>query len=448
MSPSSKKHTITEYGGFVRGESSGDDYNPLAGHTFLAKHTFDALESFILAQKSKTGAEAAELLSLSVKRGVGKVITAQNYVGVITMKDGTVIEILPKIHCGAVDMDTTKDIFLEMLRTLKDVPFKEFNASNLNIKRMDLLEIFISMFVSEAEALVKQGLKSFYNTVEENEFFFKGKLNVPQNIRHNHIHKERFYVQYDVRSVNRPENRLLKSTLLHLRKQTSDGGNRFKISRLLNSFDGVDVSTDYKADFSKCADDRSTSHYQKALSWCKIFLRGNGFTPFAGDEKTVAFLFPMETVFESYVAEKLRRIVRGYANIEMRTQDKRHCLFDKPDGAFKLRPDIVLKVDGADIIVDTKWKLLSEAKKNCGISQEDMYQMYAYGTRYNAKKVILLYPQPKGFKADILLKYTVNGGGLNVEVLFIDLWQPDEFIKKVKEVLDKALGLNPADTRA
>jgi 5-methylcytosine-specific restriction enzyme subunit McrC len=35
-------------------------------------------------------------MQISAKK-VGKVITARNYVGVITMLDGTVIEILPKI---------------------------------------------------------------------------------------------------------------------------------------------------------------------------------------------------------------------------------------------------------------------------------------------------------------------------------------------------------------
>jgi 5-methylcytosine-specific restriction endonuclease McrBC regulatory subunit McrC len=44
--------------------------------------------------------------------------------------------------------------------------------------------------------------------------------------------------------------------------------------------------------------------------------------------------------------------------------------------------------------MDTKWKLLTDdGSEKYGISQADMYQMYAYHKRFeNAKKVILLYP--------------------------------------------------------
>jgi len=429
MSSINKSYTITEYGGFVQKRP----YNlPNNDYKSLPRHTFEALESFILTHKSKTGTEAVELLTISVKRGQ-KVITAQNYVGVITMKDGTVIEILPKIH-GSVD---TKPIFYEMLRALKDIPFKEFNTSNLKTDRKNVLEVFILMFVNEVEVLVKQGLKSFYNTVEENERFFKGKLNVQQNIRHNYIHKERFYVQYDVWSVNRPENRLLKSTLLHLRKRTNDDRNWFKISQLLSVFDGVDVSTDYKADFSKCANnDRGTSHYQNALSWCKIFLCGNSFTPFAGSEKAVAFLFPMEIVFESYVAEKLSRAIPYKMKINLQPQDKRHSLFEH-QWVFGLRPDIVLTRGEYIIVMDTKWKLLSgEKKNNYNISQEDMYQMYAYGKKYEARKVVLLYPQLESMRGEDISFSSKDG--VTVEVWFIDLLDPDKGVEAIAKKVIKS----------
>ncbi len=84
-----KTYTINEYGGFTRGAS-------LYGYQGLPERTFDALESFILANNTEDGTEAIELLSLSARRGVGKIITARNYVRADNNGDGTVIEILPK----------------------------------------------------------------------------------------------------------------------------------------------------------------------------------------------------------------------------------------------------------------------------------------------------------------------------------------------------------------
>ena len=178
MRSSNKTYTITEYGGFTRNVS-------FSGYQSLPEKTFDALETFILANTYGMETKAVELLSLSARRGIGKIITARNYVGLITMTDGTVIEILPKIAGGDISDGDTKRIFLEMLKTLKDVTFKDFNVSNLHTDRLSLLEIFIKMFLEEVFILTKQGLKAAYTLVEANERFYKGKLMASQNIKHN-----------------------------------------------------------------------------------------------------------------------------------------------------------------------------------------------------------------------------------------------------------------------
>lgn len=415
-----KTYTITEYSGFTRGAAA-------YGYQALPEKTFDALEAFILSNVTDTDTEAVELLSLSARRSIGKIITARNYVGLITMTDGTVIEILPKIAGGDITGGETKRIFLEMLKTLSDVTFKDFNVSNLHIDRLSLFEIFIKMFLNEVTVLTKQGFKSEYTPVEANERFYKGKLLSSQNIKYNLVNKERFFVQYDDFNINRPENRLIKSTLRFLLKSTSDVRNRQYAARLLTFFVGVDYSASYDADLSKCFIDRSMNHYDKALSWCRVFLRGNSFTAFAGSEVAVALLFPMEKVFESFVAAKFRKLIgRG---INLRTQDTRYSLFDSPNRAFALRPDIVLEFNSHTVVLDTKWKLLSDNARNSGISQADMYQMYAYSKKYEADSIVLLYPYSETVsKTDI--RYT-SDDNVKVDVSFIDLRNADDSISKL-----------------
>jgi len=412
-----KTYTITEYGGFTRGAA-------LYGYQGLPEKTFDALEAFILANNTDDGTDVIELLSLSARRGVGKIITARNYVGLITMADGTVIEILPKIAGNNVSVADTKRIFLEMLKTLKDVTFKDFNVSNLRTDRLSLLEIFIKMFLDEVAVLTKQGLKAAYTPVEDNERYYKGKLLASQNIKYNLVSKERFFVRYDDFNINRPENRLIKSTLGFLLKATGDSRNRQNAARLLTFFEGVEYSKSYDADFSKCFVDRSMNHYDKALSWCRVFLRGNSFTAFAGSEVALALLFPMEKVFESFVASKFRRHLGS--SVSLRTQDTRYSLFDSPARAFALRPDLVLEFGEHTVVIDTKWKLLSDKARNSGISQSDMYQMYAYSKKYDADGIVLLYPQSDAVsKTDI--RYA-SDDNVKVDVSFIDLLNADEDI--------------------
>jgi 5-methylcytosine-specific restriction enzyme subunit McrC len=64
--------------------------------------------------------------------------------------------------------------------------------------------------------------------------------------------------------------------------------------------------------------------------------------------------------------------------------------------------------------MDTKWKLLSNNVRNYGISQSDMYQMYAYSKKYNAKKIVLLYPQPDNLSEKEISFHSDDG--VNVEI--------------------------------
>jgi len=392
VSKKSQLITIKEFESITR-EEQRDEYK------YLPVKSFDALECFVLANKDKVNkdnpeTDAFELLKLSTRKGVGKVISAKNYVGVITLKDGITIEILPKIAGVGANDDETKKIFLKMLKTLKDSPFKEFNTSNLKTQQnMNVLEIFIKMFLGKVSMLTRQGLKSAYIETEENEKFYKGKLLVSQNIRYNIANKERFFVRYDEFSINRPENRLIKSALKYLQGQTREQANSNEVIKLLSHFENVDFSSDYDTDFSKVSVSRAMKNYADLMNWCKIFLKKNSFTAFAGSEKAIALLFPMEKIFESYVAAMLKKY--SSQEFDVSTQDSGHHLFDDPK-KFCLRPDVVLtsKNEKKTIILDTKWKLLkNEERSNYGISQGDMYQMYAYAKKYKAYKIVLLYPK-------------------------------------------------------
>lgn len=246
------------------------------------------------------------------------------------------------------------------------------------------------MFVDEVLFIEKRGLKSGYQTIQNNESVFKGKLLVADQVKYNHAHKERCFVEYDAFNLNRPENRLIKTTLLYLYRVSQSSKNRVDIKNLLHSFSEVRESTDIAGDFEKYVPDRNMKDYTMAIMWCKVFLSGKSFSAFSGSEIAFALLFPMETLFECYVAQKLRKHLSP-KDYRFSTQDKSFHLFDLPR-QFLLKPDIVIKrkKDGEVFVLDTKWKLLSPVKPHYGIAQADMYQMYAYQKKYQADSITLL----------------------------------------------------------
>lgn len=411
-------YTVKEYDSFIAEKE-------VEGYTTLPKRTFDQLENFILTT-SNHDTDAAEILGLSVRKGLGKVITVKTHVGLISMNDGTTIEILPKIFSPTDDDPSgkrSKKLLIDMLKTLRDSPYKSLQTSSVDIEKMNIFEIFIRMYVDEVFFIVKRGLKCSYETIEENANFFRGKMKFSQQIKLNHSHKERNYVEYDTFSVNRPENRLLKATLQYLYRQSTSSKNRNDIKILLNSFSGVNASTDYKSDFAKYVPDRNMKDYNTALLWSRVFLSGKSFTSFSGSEVSLVLLFPMEKLFESYIAALLKKRLDPQI-FSVSAQDKGYHLFEEPEKKFLLRPDIVIKKksDDAVFVMDTKWKVLSESKSNYGISQADMYQMYAYQKKYpNAQNVTLLYPQTTSMHSSAKLHFRSNDGVI-VNIRFLDLF--------------------------
>ena len=421
-------YQITEYGSFITGRQ-------VDGYTTLPPATFEQLENFILSNTTANNAQstdALELMSISVKRGIGKIITAKNYIGVLTFNDGTAIEILPKIVSTVPEhSQRAKKLVVDMLRSLTNVSYKSLQVTNVDIEKMPLLDIFIRMFLDEVFRLVKHGLRSSYETIAENRSFFKGKILFSEQLKHNFSHKERTFTEFDEFTPNCPENRLVKSTLMLLYKQTHSSRNKTDIKTLLAAFDNVPSSTDYTGDFSKAG-----KSYGTLLLWCQIFLTGKSFTSFSGSGVAFALLFPMETLFERYAAVQLKKVLPAEEFL-ISIQDKTHYLFLSPSKKFLLRPDIVItrKCDNAIFICDTKWKLLSSHTANLGISQADMYQMFAYQKKYNAKNITMLYPMTDQTTSANSIQFD-SGDGVIVRVSFIDLFDiKNSLINIVEESL-------------
>lgn len=431
-----KTYQITEYGSFVCGKE-------IAGCKTLPEKTFEQLEDFILSNRNKE-TDALELMGLSARKGVGRIITAKNYIGLISMTDGTTIEILPKI-CSSIDSDVAgvKRLVIDMLRTLRNSPFKSLQTSQVSLEKMSIFEIFIRMFIDEVFVIVKHGLKNNYETVQSNENLFRGKLIFAEQIRRNFVHKERSFVEFDEFNPNRAENRIIKTTVDYLYRCTTSSRNKSDLKTLLNTFAGVDLSSDYKRDFEKCVPDRNMQDYDTALLWCRVFLEGRSFTGFAGSNVAIALLFPMETLFESYIAEQCRRLLKS-SEYAVSTQDKHYHLFDEPQ-RFLIKPDIVItrKTDGAIFVMDTKWKLLSDAKANYGISQADMYQMYAYQKKYSAKSVTLLYPMVEQIPLEECIVYH-SEDGVTVQIEFVNLFNVRESLNRIMQHIQGGTALTPA----
>ena len=351
-------------------------------------------------------------------------VQTKNYVGLIQLPSGFQIEILPKIN-GVGDI---KEVFLKMLRSLPQFNGKKLNRSNLNTSKMTLYDVFINMYFNDVLTLVKRGLKSSYITLEDNLNFFKGKLLINQHLRHNLVHCERFYVEYDEYSLEQPEHRLIKAAILKLQRKTNSFDNSQLAYQLLAHFDFTEPSSNYDKDFAAFHIDKQNKNYANVMEWTKIFLKNESFTPFAGKTKSQALLFPMEKLFESYVAKQVNKIF-SENNWKVTIQSHEKYLFDRPR-SFQLKPDIILEKDNRKIILDTKWKHLKTFRH---ISSSDMYQMYAYAKKHISEEVYLLYPTTKDIENGTIYEADDE---FNVYIFFIDLFHMKDSMTRLLKNID------------
>ena len=112
----------------------------------------------------------------------------------------------------------------------------------------------------------------------------------------------------------------------------------------------------------------------------------------------ITLLFPMNDLFERYVAVQLRRALAGTGLDVVAQGGFERCLGPWHKGevckgdSHATRPDILIR-RGKQVlaVIDTKWKLRSK-----GIAQGDVYQMMAYARLYQCDRLMLLYPAVPG----------------------------------------------------
>ena len=415
------------------------DYKDDEKYKYLDHKEFDNLVAFIHEfTGNEESADALDFMRIGYRRNLGEVVSIKNYVGLIQMKNGFQIQVLPKISFSEEEDEgntRTKKVFLRMLRSMKGFPRKKFNDASLKVDQMNLYEIFINMYLQEVRQLVKHGIKSDYIGQEDNLRYYKGKLLVSQNIRANLAHRERFYVSYEEFHPNIPENRLVKATLAKLQKLTTSAKNSKEIRQLLTAFELVEASTNYEKDFSKVVINRNTKDYEMLMQWSKVFLMNKSFTTFSGSTASRALLFPMETVYESYVAQQMKKVMPS-AGWEVSSQDKGYYLFTEPRRQFSLRPDIVMRRNERTVILDTKWKsLINNERANYGISQADMYQMYAYSKKYGTSEIWLLYPVNDEMRGHDDIKFE-SGDGTTVNLHFVDVDKIEDSLEELRKRLE------------
>ncbi|MEI7581069.1 McrC family protein [Runella sp.] len=381
---------ISEYGSIRR----GSDY-PLSERVNTLSDIFVSESTFAFLKQLTFKANADSVLSFTIQKS-RECIRIKKQVGLLETSDGTQIEILPKVVRNDNPVQA-RMCLLKMLRYVPDLPFHTLTQAHLHHANLPLWEVFISAFIAEMEKLTRQGIQKSYITIEDNQPFLRGKwlLN-----RQNHAHPETLYVAHDEFSAAILPNQLLKTCLLFLVKRSRHLPNQTRLRQLRFAWDEVTVSENIDADFEKSKGlMRNFKRYEKALQWAKVLLQQQSWAT-SGKEANDSLLFPTERLFENYVAKGFKAYLTDF---DVVYQDTLHYLIDDHAGKkqFNLRPDLVLRKGNRTIVLDMKWKWIEPNAPKQSIEQADLYQLYAYGQKYNADALFLIYPAHESFQTPL-----------------------------------------------
>ena len=362
-------------------------------------------------------------LRMTQRRG-RHAVQVTSFVGVIRAPDGFQIEVLPKIGKATGGPDgEVRQLLIDMLRCLGGFRHVQTDSANLVAARMPLLEVFIGEFLRAVGGIVKRGLRSNYRPQQDNVFALRGKLQIAGHLRQNLCRRDRFLAEFDEFSMNRPENRLLHAALRRVLSWTATQTHQQLARELCFVFADIPLSEEPSVDFSMVQIDRGMGQYADALGWASLILVDHSPLTGAGGYKAPSLLFPMEAVFEAYVAKHLtRQLASPFA---LKTQARSFSLVSHQGQKwFRLKPDLLIHESGSNrLILDTKWKLLDGKKATgtdkYGLNQSDFYQLHAYGHTYldGQGDVVLIYPKTDTFNQALSVFEFPKSSGLRLWVL-------------------------------
>ncbi len=409
--------TIHEFDALMALDSGIDASDGLHG---IPARAYTWLEDQCLRAAEEGG---ATWLRLAQRRG-RRVVQVTSFVGVIRAPDGFQIEVLPKVgKANGGDARKARQLLIEMLCCLEGFRHVQINSANILATRMPLLEVFIAEFLRTVKNIVKRGLRGDYSSRQDNLFALRGKLLMAPHLRQNLHRADRFFTEYGEFSTDRPENRLLHAALRRVLTLAASRANQQLARELQFVFADVPVSVQARIDFQRVRLDRGMGCYGGALAWARLILDEVSPLTGTGGYRAPSLLFPMEVLFEAFVAKHLAKQLAQPLILKTHVRSQ-HLVRHREQGWFRLQPDLLIREAGRDtLVLDTKWKLLDSAKANSsdkyGLSQSDFYQLHAYGQNYldGQGDVVLIFPKTAVFDWPLPVFEFLKLAGLRLWVL-------------------------------
>lgn len=329
-------------------------------------------------------------------------IRANNFVGFIQNGD-EVVEIYPKVFRKHLPNPSENEKML-MLRHIFywfsycrkwNFPFNQASLDTIEIDEFP--ELIINLIANQfLETVSKQPL-TMYQEVEETLANPRGSINFKRYISSSlsHSNFQNIECDYEPFLFDNKVNRVIKYCSRLLMNQTKFSENLRTLQDVVFILDEVEDLHCTLHDIDKISLNTFFSDYSILLDSCKLILSQQLYSSRTYDLSQWCLLFPMEYIFEDFLAGFLENRFSKDWNIEYQKSDE--YLSNTPK-VFNMQHDIFLTSrhgTNRKVIIDTKYKLRQDNFKTDpkkGVAQSDLYQMVSYAFKRGCTDIILVYP--------------------------------------------------------
>ena len=362
----------------------------------------------------------------------GKIARARNYIGFIHFENSN-IEIYPKIF--QKEPGISKELMHRHLfywfSYCKKVKFP-FNQAFLDRFVIDELpELIMYLFANQIHEIISIRPYSAYEEVQEALFTPRGRINFDRYAtRMSYGSYHLIDCDYEPFIFDNSLNRIIKYCTRLLLSKTRVIETQRTLNEIIFMLEDVDDQVCSVQQLQTLRIPSIYSDYEEVIQICRMILENQVYSYAEYEMKNWSLLFPMELVFEEFIAGYIQKHFSDIFKVE--TQKSDLYLQTNPN-AFNLQHDILLtnKKTGEQIIVDTKYKPrwdLEKSDSKKGISPSDMYQMISYAYRRGTDKVLLIYPNTSEKLADdsvFLINKGTKDETIKIKAIDVPFWSLD-----------------------
>lgn len=328
-------------------------------------------------------------------------LQAKNYVGIIRFNQQT-IHLLPKIFYPKPYIEASEEtlsfVHHQLMRWLAystQITFPLIEGQYSSRNKTDLAEIMLFTFAHYTHRLLQEQQFTTYEPVSKNTAYVKGRLQTAKYVT-KHLSGGKWQelpCEFDQYGLDNTFNQILKCTVRQLQYFSQNTATQDLLQQILQSLTNVSTKTFEAADCDSVQMHPLFEEWQLVLNYCRLFLASSAQFSTQAATKALAFLIPMEQLYEHFVYGFLQK---HFPQWQPTFQDNSTFLAtdEQQNPIFQLQYDISLTIEGEPIILDCKYKIIHFTSKGKvkGIDIKDMYQIAAYAVRRGCKKVFLVYP--------------------------------------------------------